>query len=333
MRLFPLSTGTFTITRTASVAFAVAATMALTACGDAQESSSSSTPVVTSTAGTGDGVVEPGTGASTDTAPVAATDVITAPPTTANPDKPKVSIPATSPTKLVITDLTVGTGAAAREGDTVVVNYVGVRSADGTEFDNSYDRGQPFSVTIGKGEVIKGWDQGLVGVKQGSRRQLDIPADLAYGDNPPSDPIKAGDALTFVVDVVAVLPATDPKDAPVISVPGGPNVSELAIKDLVVGKGAELKKGQTAAVHLIAFRADTGEQLASSWESGQLQPITFEDGGSLPGLITGLDGMKLGGRRQLTIPFQLAFGAAGNSQFGLPANTDVVLVVDLITAY
>ncbi len=237
------------------------------------------------------------------------------------------------PTELVITDLTDGTGPAARDGDTVVVNYVGVRSADGAEFDNSYDRGQPFPVNLGKGAVIKGWDQGLIGVKQGGRRQLDIPSDLAYGDNPSGDVIQAGDALTFVIDVVAVLPATDPNDAPDISVASGGNVAELGIKDLVVGKGAELQQGQTAEVHLIAFRADTGAQLASSWESGQLQPITFEQGSSLPGLISGLTGMKIGGRRQLTIPFELAFGPSGNDQFGLPANTDLIVVVDLITAY
>src|SRR5258706_15351932 len=72
--------------------------------------------------------------------------------------KPTVKLPSTTPTKLVVTDLTEGTGTAAVTGDTVVVHYVGVRSADGAEFDNSYDRGKPFSVTIGVGQVIKGWD-------------------------------------------------------------------------------------------------------------------------------------------------------------------------------
>ena len=117
--------------------------------------------------------------------------------TTALP-KPEVSIPQEIPTELVVTDLIEGTGPAAAEGDTVLVHYVGVRSEDGTEFDNSYDSGRPFSVNLGAGGVITGWDQGLVGVKQGGRRQLDIPAELAYGDQPQGDVIQAGDALTFL---------------------------------------------------------------------------------------------------------------------------------------
>ena len=95
---------------------------------------------------------------------------------------PTVSLPAELPTELVITDLIEGTGEPAKEGDTVTVNYVGVRSEDGTEFDNSYDRGQPYTLTLGEGGVIQGWDEGLIGVKAGGRRQLDIPAALAYGD-------------------------------------------------------------------------------------------------------------------------------------------------------
>ena len=129
--------------------------------------------------------------------------------------KPDVKLPVRRPTELVVTDITEGTGPAAVSGDTLVVHYVGVRSADGTEFDNSYDGGTPFSVTIGVGQVIKGWDEGLVGIKAGGRRQLDIPADLAYGDSPPgTDVIQPGDALSFVIDAVTIIPKPDPADAP-----------------------------------------------------------------------------------------------------------------------
>lgn len=118
--------------------------------------------------------------------------------------KPEVQIPEELPTELQINTLVEGTGDPAEEGDTVTVNYVGVRSADGTEFDNSYDRGSPFPVTLGSNSVIAGWEQGLIGVKQGERRQLDIPADLAYGDSGAGDIIQPGDALTFVIDVVSI---------------------------------------------------------------------------------------------------------------------------------
>lgn len=146
-----------------------------------------------------------------------------APTTTIDTGKPQVSLPAELPTELVVTDLIEGTGEPAKEGDTITVNYVGVRSADGTEFDNSYDRGQPYTLTLGEGGVIDGWDQGLIGVKAGGRRQLDIPADLAYGDQGAGDVIQPGDALTFVIDVVSITPApvpptlapmADPADCP-----------------------------------------------------------------------------------------------------------------------
>ncbi len=248
--------------------------------------------------------------------------------------KPEVKIPAEIPTELVITDLTDGTGTAATDGDTVIVHYVGVRSVDGTEFDNSFERGQPLPVTLGTGSVIKGWDQGLVGAKQGGRRQLDVPADLAYGDTPRGDIIQPGDALTFVIDVVAVIPKADPADAPVISVPPTPNQDEQTFVDLIVGDGAGIEPGQTVAVQLVAFSAADGAQLDSSWEAGGT-PLTFVPGGGQlpPGLERAVDGMKVGGRRQVDIPFADAFGADGNPGLGLPGSTDLIIVLDLVAVY
>lgn len=136
------------------------------------------------------------------------------------PPKPTVKFPGTAPTDLKITDLKEGTGEPAKAGDTITLHYVGVLSTDGTEFDNSYDRGQPFTFTIGSGQVIEGWDKGMVGVKVGGQRQLDIPAALAYGDQQKGDIIKPGSALTFVVDVMSITPA-----APATTVPGTATVT------------------------------------------------------------------------------------------------------------
>ena len=263
-----------------------------------------------------------------------ASDASTAAGAATTPQKPEVKLPSKLPTELVVTDLTEGTGTAAGNGDTVVVNYVGVRSADGTEFDNSYDKGRSFPVTLGAGQVIEGWDKGLLGIKPGGRRQLDIPADLAYGDNPPSTAvIQKGDALTFVVDAVAVIPKPDPADAPDITVPPTPNQAEQTFKDLIVGEGAEIKPGQTVAVQLLAFSAADGKQIDSSWEAGT--PLTFVPGaGQLPpGLEKAVEGMRVGGRRQVDIPFADAFGAGGNDQLGLPPSTDLIMVLDLVAAY
>ena len=101
--------------------------------------------------------------------------VTVVPPTsTTPPRKPVVSVPAVAPTSLRVDDLVKGDGPPAIDGDLLVVHYVGVRQADGTEFDNSYDQGEPIQLTLGVGKVIAGWDQGLVGVQQGGRRHVQL---------------------------------------------------------------------------------------------------------------------------------------------------------------
>jgi peptidylprolyl isomerase len=112
--------------------------------------------------------------------------------------------PPPGPTKLEVVDLNVGTGPEAKSGDTVHVQYTGTLT-NGTKFDSSYDHGgEPFKFTVGKGEVIKGWDQGVVGMKVGGKRKLRIPADLGYGANgsPPTIPANAG--LVFEVELISV---------------------------------------------------------------------------------------------------------------------------------
>ena len=89
----------------------------------------------------------------------------------------------------------------AAEGDMVFVNYTGVLSEDGTRFASNLG-GEPYPVTIGAGDVIPGWDEGLVGATAGSQIQIDVPADAGYGDvGVPSESIPAGAALSFLVDM------------------------------------------------------------------------------------------------------------------------------------
>jgi len=246
--------------------------------------------------------------------------------------EPKVSLPDETPTKLVITDITEGTGAGAVSGETVFVYYVGVLTKDGTRFDGNYDA-QPFAVTLGAGGVIPGWEEGLIGIKTGGRRQLDIPSDLAYGPTGQGEAIPPDSAISFIVDAVAIVPAVDPADEPKITIKGSANITEAVSEDLVVGEGKEAVADSNVLVNIIAYRADTGELLVSSW--GDPSPVAFplSDGVSLPGLAKGIAGMKVGGRRQIAIPFIEAFGPDGNKEMGLPASTDLVVIVDLLATF
>lgn len=100
------------------------------------------------------------------------------------------------------TDLVVGSGVEAKNGDALTVNYAGTLD-DGTEFDSSYDRGQSFTFTLGKGDVIKGWDLGLLGMKVGGKRQLVIPPELGYGAAAVG-PIPPNSTLHFTVELLSV---------------------------------------------------------------------------------------------------------------------------------
>jgi peptidylprolyl isomerase len=101
-------------------------------------------------------------------------------------------------------DIEVGTGAEAATGSQVDVHYVGVSWSNGREFDASWDRGSPFSFGLGSGQVIAGWDQGVVGMREGGRRRLTIPPDLGYGSRGAGGVIGPNETLVFVVDLLDV---------------------------------------------------------------------------------------------------------------------------------
>ena len=122
-----------------------------------------------------------------------------------NTTKPEIDFPGDeAPSDLVIEDLKDGDGAEAGAGDTVKAHYVGVAHSTGEEFDASWNRGAPLEFRLGVGQVIRGWDEGIIGMRVGGRRRLTIPADLAYGDRGAGSVIKPGETLIFVVDLVDV---------------------------------------------------------------------------------------------------------------------------------
>jgi peptidylprolyl isomerase len=120
-------------------------------------------------------------------------------------DKPSIQIPAGAPpTTLQIEDLVVGQGAEATPGRGVTVHYVGVAWSTRKQFDASWDRGDPFKFPLGGGRVIKGWDQGVAGMKVGGRRKLTIPPDMGYGARGAGGSIGPNETLVFVVDLLSL---------------------------------------------------------------------------------------------------------------------------------
>jgi peptidylprolyl isomerase len=119
--------------------------------------------------------------------------------------KPSVDIPAgPPPTELIHDDIVTGTGAEATAGRTVEVHYVGVAWSTKKQFDASWDRGESFDFPLGAGRVIRGWDQGVAGMRVGGRRRLTIPPAMGYGARGAGADIGPNETLVFIVDLLAV---------------------------------------------------------------------------------------------------------------------------------
>lgn len=119
--------------------------------------------------------------------------------------KPEVDFPEGGlPEELVIIDEIEGAGESVEASDTVSAHYVGVAFSTGEEFDSSWGRGEPLRFQVGVGMVIRGWDEGLLGMKVGGRRRLEIPSELAYGSRGAGAAIGPNESLIFVVDLVDV---------------------------------------------------------------------------------------------------------------------------------
>ena len=306
--------------------------LALAACG----SSSSSTPAAGSAAGSAVG--------SAQNLPAV---------TGAAGAKPAIAAPrGAQPKALLSAVITPGTGAAVASGDLIFVNYLGM-TWTGKEFDNSFDRKEPFSFSVGSGGVIKGWDQGLVGQKVGSRVLLGIPSDLGYGAKGSPPEIPGDTALLFVVDVLGAYPLGAKASGAAVSLddPALPKVTgdgaslavtmtsgvdkpaQLVVKTLVQGTGPAVAAGQQIVVQYLGALWDGGAVFDASWKRNGA-PIIFAIGAGkvIKGWDEGLVGTKAGSRVLLVIPSDKAYGDAGRPPT-IPAKATLVFVVDVLGSH
>ena len=199
---------------------------------------------------------------------------------------------------VVSTDLVVGSGATIQGGQTLIVEYEG-RFLDGSTFDSTDEKGEPFIFTFQVGQVIKGWDQGLEGMNVGGTRQLEIPSHLAFGKN--GQCFSNGEcAVPGNTDVIYEVTVVDIFD-------------EVITKDTVVGDGESAEYGDVVVVDYIGqFNNSEGQVFDASSIQGGNYLFTLGAGSVIEGWEIGLRGMKVGGTRELTIPPLYAYGAYGS---------------------
>lgn len=221
-------------------------------------------------------------------------------------------------------DLAVGDGAQPKNGDLVVVDYTGWLE-DGTMFDSSFKRPDPFVFPLGKGRVIKGWDEGVASMKVGGKRQLIVPGELAYGKRGRPGRIPPDATLIFEVELrdILVVPEKPQEVSDFQTTESG-----LKIHDFVVGDGASPTEGQRVQVHYTGWLTD-GTRFDSSLERGQPIDFPLGQGRVIPGWDEGVATMKVGGKRQLYIPFDLAYGESGRPPV-IPAKSDLIFEVELV---
>jgi peptidylprolyl isomerase len=260
--------------------------------------------------------------------------------------EPKLVLPkGPAPEFLALNDLIEGIGHLYTSGEKLTVQYVGYDYETGKKFASSWDEGKPFTFTLGKGEVIEGWEEGLEGLEGGDRRELVVPAGEAKGKLPPEIP--QGKKVIFVVEPTPKFAAAEqkkrntaakskqhskakspPKTKPKVEVPGGPPPKKLVLENLEEGEGPAAKAGDKIAVQYVGVDYESGKQFDASWDRGEPFSFTLGAGEVIRGWDQGIEGMKVGGRRELIIPPNLAYGS---QQAGpIAPNSTLVFVVDLL---
>ncbi|MEU4687117.1 FKBP-type peptidyl-prolyl cis-trans isomerase [Streptomyces xinghaiensis] len=255
--------------------------------------------------------------------------------------KPKVAKGEGDPPKgLKVKVLKEGKGAEVKKGEALNAHYLG-QTWEGEVFDNSYDRGEPSTFQIGTGKVIKGWDEGLVGQKLGSRVELVIPPDKGYGKQE-QEKIPANSTLVFVVDLKKVMPTrpegkevpqtdaelpkvgteTDDK-APKVTIPKGKDApGKVVTKTIIEGTGKEVGAKDTLNVHYGLTLWKDGKPGGDTWAQGTPQDVPIAQ---MPGWSEGLKGQKAGSRVMVVVP-QDELTKEQQKQI----KSDLVFVVDIL---
>lgn len=244
--------------------------------------------------------------------------------------------------KLTSKDLVKGKGCPVDYAQFQSFDLKGATAADGKVFFDTWGTDRPFVVSLGSGVLLPSLESKLQGMKVGGRRMVSIPAVDAYGvGGSPEQGIGPNQDVIFVAELVDVASRQDQCNQnfgiPKGTVEGKPTKvdmpltigDEVVTKDLTVGTGAVAEKGKAVVAHYLLVVCDKGTQEESSWDSGEPFTIDSLGEGTVEGFATGIEGMKVGGVRQIEVPAALAYGAAADQQNPL-AGHDLVFIVKVL---
>ena len=229
-------------------------------------------------------------------------------------------------TGLKYKDMVVGDGESPKVGDKVVVHYTGTLE-NGTKFDSSVDRGKPFEFSIGVGQVIKGWDEGVMSMRVGGKRQLVIPSNLGYGERGAGKVIPPNATLIFDVELIEIKEMYVDSD---FSLPGEEINMESGLRMIehIKGDGPKPTSGQLVSVHYRGFLTDA-TQFDSSHDRGRPYTFNVGEGKVIKGWDEAILDMNVGGKRTLIIPPELGYGSRGAGRM-IPPNATLMFEVELV---
>jgi peptidylprolyl isomerase len=283
---------------------------------------------------------------------------------------PEVDAPATAERSLRVADDIPGCGELATKSSTVTVQYVLKARSTGKVVDSSWKGGQPFTTTLGQGQVIPGWDHAIPGMRAGGRRTLLLGPDEGYGATGQPPDIAADDTLVFVIDLLSVgtptgadgangtgettvptrtapppppIPTT-PANAPGCRTPdaakanttapdpAAPTAAETSITvvDDIPGCGDLVGPKSTITARYVLKARSSGKTVDSSWTRGKPFTVPLGQGQIIPGWDDAIPGMRAGGRRTLVLGPAFAYGAAGRPP-QVAANDTLLFTIDVLS--